>query len=884
MVKVFIVSHTHWDREWYQSFQEFRYRLIKVIDKAIELLKSGTFRYFLLDGQTVVLEDYLEIRPERLNELKELISKGLIGVGPWYTQPDEFLASSEALIRNLLLGHRIALSFGRITKVGYVPDSFGHIAQLPQIFRGFGIDSFFFMRGLGDEFDKLGNEFLWYAPDGSNILAVFLASSYSGGAVIGSKKGFMEEYKPRPMYITDLNSVAVFGDYTADPEVSLESAERQLKALVESWIKASNISIVLIMNGQDHFPPQGNLPNILKSLSSRLSEYEIIHGTLEGYLEYARKYVNNLKIFRGELRGAKFHRIFQNVYSTRRSIKWKNYIAQVLMEYYVEPLWTILWLLGLDYPRGFIWLAWRKILQSHAHDSIYGTVSDEVAENTLSRFEESIQIAKTLLSEGLRILGSMVDATKLKDYDKYIIVYNPLPWSRTDIVRAAVIGQDINYTVVNENGQTIPVQIIDEGINEFSVGGEKKAVISFIASDIPAMGYRVYGLKKISERPLIRTSNKLMIENEYYSIIADPEHGGSFKIFDKKTAQSYGPLNVFIDQRDAGDAYNYSPPEYGDYLAVSTYTKANVYSEEGPVFSKLVINQTLRIPRDMEHSMEFTDLPITTEVFLYKGVKRIDVKIHINNSSKDHRLRVVFQTGINCRSHFVEDHFYVLERPNKPYQGKDWPEILIGDWPMDVWLDVHDNNKGFAIATKGIYEYSISDDGEIYLTLLRCIGYLSKNGLKTRPTHAGPPIPIPNAQELGEHILYYSLIPHENSWNNAVLHKIAREYHAPLIALEIEKSSGTFPTENSFIEILSNNAIFTSLKSSEDSTGAILRFYTINDSNIRIKFNDLILNSISNMYLSNLVEEEQTLIYSDKEIININSEPWKIFTIKLKKK
>lgn len=882
MVKVFIVSHTHWDREWYQSFQEFRYRLIKVIDKVIELLKCGDFRYFLLDGQTVILEDYLEIRPERLNELRELISKGLIGVGPWYTQSDEFLASSEALIRNLLLGHSIALSFGRITKVGYVPDSFGHIAQLPQIFRGFGIDSFFFMRGLGDEFDRLGNEFLWEAPDGSSVLAVFLASSYSGGAVIGSKKGFMEEYKPRPMYITGLNSVAVFGDYTADPEVSLESAKRQLKTLVESWIKTANIPIALIMNGQDHFPPQGNLPDILKNLSKQLSDYEIIHGKLEDYLEYAKRYMNNLKVFRGELRGARFHRIFQNVYSTRRNIKWKNYVAQILMEYYVEPLWTILWLLGLNYPKGFIWLAWKKILKSHAHDSIYGTVSDEVAENTLSRFEESIQIAKTLLSEGLRVLGSMIDTTRLKSCDKYIIVYNPLPWRRTDIVNVAIVGDDANYVVIDENGQTIPAQIIDKGVNEFSIGGEKKVIISFIASDMPAMGYRVYGLKKTSEQSSIKVSNKLMIENEYYNIIADPEHGGSFKIFDKVTSQIYGPLNILIDQRDAGDTYNYSPPDFGDYLAVSSYTKANIYSEEGPVFSKLVIEQTLRVPKDIEHSMVFIDLPITTEVFLYKQVKRVDIKMRINNNSKDHRLRALFQTGINCKSHFVEDHFYILERSNKPYQGKDWPEILIGDYPMGIWLDVHDNNKGFAIATKGINEYSVSDTGEIYLTLLRCVGYLSKSGLKTRPAHAGPPIPTPSAQNIGEHILYYSLMPHNGSWKDATIHRIAREYHAPLIALEIEHSTGTLLIENSFIEILSNNIVFSSLKSSEDTTGAIFRFYAIDNENMKIRFNDLLLKKISDIYLSNLAEEDQTLISHDNGIINIKSKQWKIFTIKLK--
>jgi mannosylglycerate hydrolase len=878
-MKVIIVSHTHWDREWYQSFQEFRYRLIKVIDKAIKLLKGGEFNYFLLDGQTVVLEDYLEIKPEKVNDLKMLISKGVLGVGPWYTQPDEFLASPEALIRNLLLGHKIALSFGKVTKVGYVPDSFGHISQLPQIFRNFKIDSFFFMRGIGDEFDQLGNEFIWEAPDGSNVLAVFLANSYSGGAAMGSKKGFMEEYKPKPMYVTDVGSLAVFGDYTSDPEITLESAEKQLKILIESWLRTSNIPVILIMNGQDHFPPQGNLPNILNHLKEKLQNYELVHGQLEEYLDEARKYIKNLKIYKGELRGAKFHRIFQNVYSTRREIKWKNYIAQILMEYYVEPLWTILWLLGLEYPQGFIWLAWKKILQSHAHDSIYGTVSDEVADNTISRFEESIQISKALLSDGLRALGSMIDFTKISEYDKYIIVYNPLPWCRNDIVRVSIVNPSANYIVIDENGQNIPTQIIDEGINEFSISKEKKITISFIANNIPAMGYKIYGLKATSEQQTIKTSNKPIIENEFFSVISDPEHGGILTITDKKSGHSYGPLNVFVDQRDAGDTYNYSPPEFGDYLAISTYSKANVYSEEGPVFSKLIINQILRVPKDIEHSMEFIDLPITTEVFLYNGIKRVDIKVRVMNNAKDHRLRTIFQTKIPCKSHFVESHFHILERVNKPYQGKDWPEILTGDYPMGVWIDITDNNKGFALVTRGLNEYAVSDSGEIYLTLLRCVGQLSKDKLKTRPAHAGPPIPTPNAQNIGEHTLYYSLIPHENSWREALVHKLAREYHAPLIALELEKSFGTLPTKNSFIEISSNNGILTSFKAGEDMKSIIIRCYSLNEENIELKLNRLIREKVQNMYLSNLSEEEEIKIPHD-DIINLKPKPWQIITLK----
>jgi len=277
--------------------------------------------------------------------------------------------------------------------------------------------------------------------------------------------------------------------------------------------------------------------------------------------------------------------------------------------------------------------------------------------------------------------------------------------------------------------------------------------------------------------------------------------------------------------------------------------------------------------------MEFIDLPITTEVFLYNGIKRVDIKVRVMNNAKDHRLRTIFQTKIPCKSHFVESHFHILERVNKPYQGKDWPEILTGDYPMGVWIDITDNNKGFALVTRGLNEYAVSDSGEIYLTLLRCVGQLSKDKLKTRPAHAGPPIPTPNAQNIGEHTLYYSLIPHENSWREALVHKLAREYHAPLMALELEKSFGTLPTKNSFIEISSNNGILTSFKAGEDMKSIIIRCYSLNEENIELKLNRLIREKVQNMYLSNLSEEEEIKIPHD-DIINLKPKPWQIITLK----
>ncbi|MFZ5951278.1 MAG: glycoside hydrolase, partial [Candidatus Rifleibacteriota bacterium] len=139
----FVISHTHWDRAWYLPFQAYRLRLVRMIDDLLELLESDdSFKCFTLDGQTVLLEDYLEIRPQNLVRLQKLVQASRLFIGPWYTLPDLFIPCGESVIRNLQLGLNIAREFGEPMKIGYLPDPFGHFAQLPQILQGFDISSF----------------------------------------------------------------------------------------------------------------------------------------------------------------------------------------------------------------------------------------------------------------------------------------------------------------------------------------------------------------------------------------------------------------------------------------------------------------------------------------------------------------------------------------------------------------------------------------------------------------------------------------------------------------------------------------------------------------------------------------------------------------------
>ena len=182
----FIVPHTHWDREWYAPFEYFRLQLAGVVDEVIDVLeRDPSFASFTLDGQAIVLEDYLEIRPENETRLRALLAAGRIEVGPSYVLPDEFLVGAESLVRNLLIGRAVCRRFGaEPSGVGYLPDSFGHPLQLPQVLAGFGLRSFIFSRGMGDQLDEIGVVFRWRAPDGSEVLAFQQLADYGNFASV----------------------------------------------------------------------------------------------------------------------------------------------------------------------------------------------------------------------------------------------------------------------------------------------------------------------------------------------------------------------------------------------------------------------------------------------------------------------------------------------------------------------------------------------------------------------------------------------------------------------------------------------------------------------------------------------------------------------------
>jgi len=403
-----IISETHWDRAWYQTFQQFRLRLVRLVDKLLHILENDrSFTHYTFDGQTVVLEDYLEVKPEQKERLSKLIQDGRIDIGPWYILPDVYLVSGESLIRNFLRGKMIAAEFGRWMNVGYIPDPFGHVSQMPQILSQFLIDSIIFARGTGEESEELGSEFIWEASDGSEVLAHWLPGSYGNAANL-------------PEDIQDAIYV-------------LEDVIGRMKP----W---SRIGTYLLMNGSDHLEPQEHLPEVVRRFNET-HEDRIIIGTLPMFVERIRQKQGELKRYRGEFRRSKYQNLLSGVYSARVYIKQANDYAQRFLERIIEPWCYTSCILGGRYPLDEIRLAWKYLLLNHPHDDICGCSIDEVHDDNMQRFRWIDEIGTSLLED------SQQEIVKKMESDVHgVVVLNPSAQIRNGIAYFEIPASNFRYS------------------------------------------------------------------------------------------------------------------------------------------------------------------------------------------------------------------------------------------------------------------------------------------------------------------------------------------------------------------------------------------------------------------------------------------------------
>gem|GEM_PF-354474 len=756
-MQLFVISHTHWDREWYLPWEGFRFKLVYTIDKLLRILdEDNRFVNFTLDGQSVVLEDYLEIRPQNKDKIAKYLQEGRITAGPFYMLPDEFKVSPEAHVRNLLLGKQIVESFGAMPMpVGNLPDEFGHIAQMPQILQGFNIDNMIFSRGMGDEVDRLNSEFTWIAPDGkTSVLAINQPMGY--GNMAGATRD-----KP-----------------------SFDAPVKQAKQVRDNLKKRAATKVLLLMSGVDHLAPEELLPDFIEYFNALGIEGHMQHASFMGYLDALRAELQGVQLgtFTGGLQGGREQLLLSDIVSTRIYLLQNNLKNEALYERWTEPISAITELISgkqFSYPKDYVWYGWRWLLRNHPHDSIGGCSVDAVHRDMMTRFAHAWEVGMTLLKDAVRNIIARVDfypvgrsPTQNPKETLEVLVFNPSTFLRDAIVNIWVETTELGeptcpevFRLLDVNGDPVPV----ENWRETSIETVYKHwkpfdayyKFEFLATNVPALGFKTFYLTPTEDEPVpvdtswvqVTSDGNTILETSMGSIVINDN--GTFDLLDKETGMSFQGCGLLLDEPDFGDEYDYIKMPLNHQIYTSSNAAAMV--KEVSVHAERV-TATVTIPFELPAGLSpdrKTQLPgkvvemVEMNLTLCKNSRRVNINIVVDNKAKDHRLRIIVPSGIITDKKIFQQHFCVLEKPLAIPEGKGWNQKPNPTEFHDHFFGVagtrDGNDAGLVILSRDAQQHEVNEQdfgtNSLILTLFRSVGWLGRPG-----QGAGPDVATPDAQ------------------------------------------------------------------------------------------------------------------------------------------
>ena len=821
---IHLVPHTHWDREWYRPFQSFRMQLVDLVDRVMDMLEAEPDFAFTLDGQLATIDDYLEIRPEQEERLRGHVRSGRLAIGPWQVLMDEFLVSGETLVRNLERGWARADEFGGPMKVGYLPDMFGHVAQMPQILRRAGLADAVVWRGVPAAVDR--HAFRWESPDGSWVRAEYLASGYGNAA----------------------------GMFVA-PDALGAAAERFLDGAAP-WFDGDP---VLAMYGTDHTAPVPELAALVSRLNEVHTASDMRISTLAQYLEAAPALTADDPCWRGEMRSGARANVLMGVASARIDIKQAAGRAETLLERYAEPL-SALHVAPDAWPRPFLRLAWGRVIENSAHDSICGCSIDPVVAQVLVRFAEAEQIAGSLSRRAAAAVAATVPRGT-------IAILNPTPAERAGMVEAEFLVPDAWSAVALElpDGTRVATQelarkpsvlfddvvrgdqldelfrrfhgreIFDHAWNGYQLDGRTITLlvdtdadppwldvdalrsevtaamraapaddwrIRIVASPrrtlaaslpMPALGWTaVRAVEDAGTAPdgVRAARDGRTLTNGLLSVAADSDGTLRLVADDGTTADGVGRI---VDGGDVGDSYNYGRPRSDTIVERPTRSEVRM-DLAGPVRGRLRISRTYEWPRGATadgttRTAETERVEVVSEAELRAGEPFARITISFENRSDDHRVRFHASLPRPAAHSHAEGQFAVVERGLSGEGG--YEEEPLATFPAHGWVDAG----GLAILLDHLAEYELTDGGrELALTVLRSTGLISRNDNPYRQDPAGPQLAIPDAQMRGPWQVTFGLLPHAGDWMEADVARAAEQYrHHPVVAFGSALSDASWP-------------------------------------------------------------------------------------------
>ncbi|WOO87702.1 glycoside hydrolase family 38 C-terminal domain-containing protein [Mollicutes bacterium LVI A0039] len=752
-----IIMHTHWDREWYFTKDETQTILRTHMYEVIEYLETNSDIKYILDGQSVMIDDFLEFAPDYKERLTNLIANGQLLVGPWYTQTDLMLVHGESIIRNLYYGINHAREFTDKPMLnGYAPDTFGHNSQMPQIYKQFGIDNTIFWRGFS-ELKAEKSDFLWKGADGSIIYGINLATGYQGAKYLESDPHELEARMSKIMNVLD--------NYSA-------SDSR------------------LIMNGHDQMPIQRDIKDIIGIMQKIYPEDNISVGTFDDYIDGIRN--QDLEVVEGELVHAKHARIHKTINSTRMDIKLLNSELEYKLFNILEPLAILGTKIDIDYPHQVLEKCYKVMFGTHAHDSIGGCNTDAVNADIKQRLIQVKEVVDTQIEMYMRYIAQ----TQVGVGD--ITIFNYLPYPRTNqLVDIDLLVDSPDFKLVDEAGSELSYvinshQVIDAGTIDRQIAARlldiKTNQYNVTVSIPEVLGMSVSKIKVIENVKPTSLREEHTFENDFYNIAISDD---GLSLYNKISGDTINNFITIENSADCGDSYDYSPPIEDLYIEPKAIK--NVSYKYSEIIKKVNFDMEFMLPANYlnRQNKVFNETMVFNVTLTLDQSELIDVQIETINKIADSRFRLVVKTNCDSSEVVTDMQLSKITRPifnhreMEVWEPQKWAEKPVAIETFNSYVNYSDEQSYNVVYAYGHKEYEVVNNN-IHVTLFRSFSHLGKRELVNRPGRpSGIEVETPDNQLLNQAFtMRFALSFVKTAKNEAT---IAREWLTPVAGYQLKK-------------------------------------------------------------------------------------------------
>ncbi len=789
-----VIGHAHMDMNWLWTYAETMQMCNDNLRQVVAFMQEFP-DYTMLQSQASVYNFVESVDPPLFGQVKKYVKEGRLELaGGMWTEGDMNLSTGEAIARSFLLGQRYFQSrFGKTASIGWLPDNFGHISQMPQILKLAGCDYFYFHRTK-----PYRGTFWWVAPDSSKVLCY--ANDTYNGSITADLKNEVQKFSPDKRRILHITGV---GDHGGGPT-------------------RANIEMVHQLDKTPGYP-------------------SVRFTTAGDFFRKASLEMNGRPTHRGEMQF-----IFEGCYTNVSDIKAGNRNCENAL-FSSEFFNTLCWLNGERYPDTELNDLWKNLTFNEFHDILPGSAINESNKESVARYTETLRKTNELRNSAFR---KMADEVKFQfGIGQPVVAFNLQPFKRKALIEANIYSNNEPATsklanwgdyygsknikpagkdgittpsvyVRDASGRTYPAQVVWG--KSTPPGFTMK--VEFVADNMPAGGYRTFyiDLSKPGEISDPIPFNNNTFETDFFRIRFDMKTGGITSLYDKRTGKEFvkegeklNKLRMYLEDRK-GSMKSWTINRIVRQEDVTDVKSVKIV-ENGPVRACVETVKAWGKSRFIERT------------YLYRSYPRIDYDMEVHwletgsDSTDSPMLRALFPVNMEGSGFYSQVPFDVVERPyDGRLRGKDAPAYLRHEdvygitaeasdgqeVPAQKWVDVSDGLTGIALLNRTKYGNSFHN-GDLRLTLMRS---------------AGEPDIYPN---LGKFIISYSLFPHTGDWSNGVWAE-GEDFNIPVYAAEppslaLVRSHATRPEERSFLSLDAGNITMTGIKRSEDGDELIVR-------------------------------------------------------------